>query len=219
MENVNNSYSNIRLKAVSSVFSCDRSLDYLKNKGIDTVGKLFERDCSVLALADSNMHEDIMVAIRLLKCKYLGIDPYMELYEDDTMSEIVDKLRFSNATAKALRMLVSPREFFSMIRSDNHVDLMDLPLTNACKSEIVFKASIVLNYYDKKNKKEEKNTVTLPSLDDIENGDLKEFYSELLELSKQAKEMDSKIEHLIDKALEKLINQGALKEEPFEKRK
>ena len=79
---VNEDYNNIRLDSIPYLLN-ERGLKILNNMGINTVGELFavsdNKDFDETLLNESiSSYQEIFGVIRLLKCKYLGIDPLFD---------------------------------------------------------------------------------------------------------------------------------------------
>lgn len=198
-------YKNIELSSLDYLFS-NASTRVLCAWNIITIGDLFEKYEDIYRFTGGT-YNNISVAYRLLKCKYLGIDPEIEINDTDDISDISKKMAFSNrATNLLLRSKITTIELIKIIMEDDEViaskELMCKIRNCGQKTagEIFSKMSIVLDYYNN-TKKENKDVA-----------DDKSLYYEMVELSKQVKALDKKIDDMLDRMLENMVDQESFEE-------
>ena len=86
---------------------------------------------------------------------------------------------------------------------------------NLMAREIIFKISIVSNYYNKNS-----IVVSDKKLVDLDAEELKKEYSEALELNKQIGDIGTRLDNTLDVMLDIMISQGILPDgKPYEKNK
>lgn len=212
-------YSDRLLGDEKGLFSYEGSYKYLWGIGIITIGDLLNNKERVFGrlLADRRLISDIKIAIKLLECKYLDIDPGIRIKEDCTIVDFVDELGLNSSIFYALVKAgekASPKMIMNIINENNEEDARAklLCLRNLGENrvnEIYYKASIVLNY--DKNKGKDKN----PS----QNEELLTEYFKLLEKSKEVKALDAEIDSKLDRLLDKMAKEGILTEENISKHK
>ena len=219
-ENID-SYTNRLLKREKGLLSCVRSYWYLHTFGVSTIGDLLNNKRRVFGqfLADKRIRKDISIAVKLLECKYLGIDPEIEITEEDSMETISDKLGFGTATKTALvdsthgnhsAVILTPESFINIIKNSSEMEAREKLLSvkklgKTRVDEIYYKSSIVLNY--------DKDSVK----DLTPEEDLVAKYFKLLNESKRVKELDAQIDSELDSLLDKLASEGLLTEENISK--
>ena len=222
MERVNNNYKNIKLNSLWGIIE-NSSFRYLKDHGIKTVGKFLNSGNMIASMGsgDVRLKKDLLIAYKLLSCKYLDIDPEMEIKDDDTMLGLARKLGFRTKTYKAfVASGLSPKELINIVMNNYEEDaynklleIKDIGKTMAY--EVIFKISIVENYYGKKNK-----TISDNKSNDVNNDDLLVKYFEMLEESKRIKKLDAKLDNELDSMLGDLISRGiSLDDKPSIKHK
>lgn len=222
MERVNNNYKNIKLNSLWGIID-NSSFRYLTNHGIKTVGKFLNSGNMIASMGsgDVRLKKDLLIAYKLLSCKYLDIDPEMEIKDDDTMLGLARKLGFRTKTYKAfVASGLSPKELINIVMNNYEEDaynklleIKDIGKTMAY--EVIFKITIVENYYGKKNK-----TISDNKSSDVNNDDLLVKYFEKLEESKRIKELDAKLDNELDSMLGDLISRGiSLDDKPSIKHK
>ena len=219
METVNNNYRDIDLEVLWGIIE-NSSYRYLKNYGIKTVGEFLDSENMIasIRISDSYKQNDLLSAYKLLRCKYLNIDPEMEIKDDDTMVDVGRKLGFRSKTYKAfIASGISPKELISIVMNNYKTDAYNklLEIKNVGKAmayEVIFKITIVKNYYDKMNKSTSEN-----KSDDVDNEDLVTMYFTKLEESKRIKALDAKIDGELDSMLDEMASKGLLTEEIISK--
>lgn len=222
MERVNNNYKNIKLNSLWGIIE-NSSFRYLTNHGIKTVGKFLNSGNMIASMGsgDVRLKKDLLIAYKLLSCKYLDIDPEMEIKDDDTMLGLARKLGFRTKTYKAfVASGLSPKELINIVMNNYEEDaynklleIKDIGKTMAY--EVIFKITIVENYYGKKNKAISDNKSS-----DVNNDDLLVKYFEMLEESKRIKKLDAKLDNELDSMLGDLISRGiSLDDKPSIKHK
>lgn len=202
MENriIDKNYKNIKLESLKGLFAYqEKTLSFLKDNGVVTVEDiLLEKHKNIPEDKYSSFGEetstlikhDIDIAEKLLECKYLGIDPSMNINMYDNIYEVGDVLGFSSRTTNCLGRELSYQEFIDIIKLDRTTAFDKLAkcrnLGKHALEEILFKTPIVLKYYNSIEK--EKNV----SIDES-------MYLEFLELSKQVKALDKRIDSILEK--------------------
>ena len=219
METVNNNYRDIDLEVLWGIIE-NSSFRYLEDHGIKTVGEFLDSENMIasIRIRDSYKQNDLLSAYKLLRCKYLNIDPEMEIKDDDTMVDVGRKLGFRSKTYKAfIASGISPKELISIVMNNYTTDaynkLIEIKdVGKAMAYEVIFKITIVKNYYDKKNKSTSGN-----KSDDVDNEDLVIMYFKKLEESKRIKELDAKLDSELDSMLDEMVSKGLLTEEIMSK--
>jgi hypothetical protein len=219
MERVNNNYKNIKLNSLWGVID-NSSFRYLTDHGIKTVGKFLNSGNMIASIGsgDVRLKKDLLIAYKLLSCKYLDIDPEMEIKDDDTMLSLARKLGFRTKTYKAfVASGLSPKELISIVMNNYEEDAYNklLEIKDVGKTmayEVIFKITIVENYYGKKNK-----TISDNKSNDVNNDDLLVKYFEMLEESKRIKELDAKLDDMLESMLSEMASKGLLTDEVISK--
>lgn len=162
---INTNCSEIKLESLSGLLT-DGSLKLLSKNNISTVEDLLNisdnNDLYNMLLNNSNTTcREILGAIRLLKCKYMGIDPMIII--TDTKDDFKDmkvfgkEIGFSMRTENILcRAGISPKKLYELMHDPNKEAKL-YRLRNAgdlVVQEIIFKMSIITDFYDEKEKKE-----------------------------------------------------------------
>ena len=207
--NLDPKYSNIKLESLSGLLTV-ASLKLLLQNNIITVGDLLKvSDNSALYGMILNnpksVYKEIRGAIRLLKCKFMNIDPLIEFV--DTGNERADIREFGNEigfSTKAENVLsrggISPKRLFEIMHNPNEQSSL-YRIRNAGEAivqEIIYKTTIVTDFYDKKEKKQETATEdeTIVSL----NEELAQIRAEIQRLNARTDEILAKIqEKMLDK--------------------
>ncbi len=203
-------YSNIKLSSLTGLFCNSNALEFLKGYEIITVGDLLEKsvkeDFYNALKANKNTYRDIVNAIKLLKCKYLDVDPLVRIDEDDSILDFGNEIGLSTKAIYALaRKQVTIEELINMIK--NGTTKTELAgaynLGEKGINEIVFKTSIVVDYY---STHENSNFTIKTPTEEMKSEDEKMYY-ELLEMRKQANDLVSKMDTMLDKLLERMGSQ------------
>ena len=160
---------NTRLESLEGLFTAS-TLKLLSEYNIFTVRDLLSisnnSDFYLEILNNpKEAYREIRGAIRLLKCKYMNIDPMMYPTESENLYSDIDdfceEVGFSSRIPYILRRSgISPKKLCEMIKSPNALDQI-YKLRNVGKvvaQELVFKITILVNYYDSKKKNEEAAT-------------------------------------------------------------
>ena len=215
-------YRDIDIKVLFGIIYND-SFRYLKRQGITTVGEFLDAGNVIASMhkSDIRMQKDILTAYKLLRCKYLNIDPGMEIKDNDTMANVGHKLGFRNKTYKAfLASGLSPKKLKSIVMNNDEIDACKELLKienvgNLMAREIIFKISIVSNYYNKNN-----IVVSDKKLVDLDAEELKKEYFEALELNKRIGDIGTRLDNTLDVMLDMMISQGILPDgKSYEKNK
>ena len=209
---IDKNIASIKLESLKGLFAYGReTLKFLSNNGVTTVEDfLLEKYKDIPEDIFSSLGEetrklikhDISIAERLLECKYLGIDPHMNIEMYDSFDEVADVLGFSKRTTFLLRKQISYEQFMNIVKEDRNVYVQDLILAfkgigNEAIDEIFFKTSVVLKYYNDSSKKE-----------NISASNDESMYLELVELSKQVKELDKRIDIMLEKMSNKTSSEN-----------
>lgn len=204
-------YSNIKLSSLTGLFCNSNALDFLKGYEIITVGDLLEKsvkeDFYKALKANKNTYRDVVNAIKLLKCKYLDVDPLIRIDEDDSILDFGNEIGLSTKAIYALaRKQVTIKELINMIKKGTTKTELAGAYNLGEKgiSEIVFKTSIVVDYY---STHENSNFTIKTPTEEMKSEDEKMYY-ELLEMRKQANDLVSKMDTMLDKLLERMVGQG-----------
>lgn len=207
MENkiINKNFANIRLESLRGFFAYGgETLKFLNDNGVITVEDFLlekykdipeNKYSSFSEKAKAFFKRDIGIAKKMLECKYLGIDPNMNIEMYDSISEVADALGFSDRTTHILKRHITYQEFMDILKLPKNDAFKKLALIGAgvhTSNEIYFKTEMILKYYN--NAKKENVNVS----------DDKSMYFELVELSKQVKELDKKIDSMLDRMLENM---------------
>lgn len=154
---VNEDYNNIRLDSIPYLLN-ERGLKILNNMGINTVGELFavsdNKDFDETLLNESiSSYQEIFGVIRLLKCKYLGIDPLFDFDSFDN-NHVLVKYGFSiKAYNKLARGGITPKRLFEIVTDKCGIQelLRIRNIGDSLAREIMYKGAILADFYDKKN--------------------------------------------------------------------
>lgn len=206
-------YSNIKLSSLTGLFCNSNALECLKNYGILTVGDLLQiagdEDFYETLKTNKNTYKDVMTAVRLLKCKYLDIDPLVTIEDGDSILEFGAKIGLSTKAIYALaRKHVTIEQLISIIKNDSAKEELAGAHNLGQKgiNEIVFKTSIVVEYYSK----HENSDFTIKIPNEEKKSEEEELYFELLKIRNQANDLVSNIDNILDKLVEKMYGQGPL---------
>ncbi len=163
---ISSDYSDIKLESLSGLFT-SASLNLLLQYDVSTVGGLLKvsdnSDFYGMLLNNSKaVYKEISGAIKLLRCKYMDIDPLIEFIDTgDKYSDMKDfskEIGFSTRAKNALlRGGISPKRLLEIMHNPSEQASL-YRLKNAGETavqEIIEKASIVVNFYDKKEEKKE----------------------------------------------------------------
>lgn len=220
---VENGYESISLFSIKEIFY-NESLRWLRDNNINTIGELMNAGYifSGILIGDGRMYHNILVAYKLLRCKYLGLDPKMKIVDDYKIEDIEFCLSFKDSTIMALsRNQITAEELKSIIINNDEIsaynELSKMKKIGAVSAkEIVFKMSIVLDYYGKKEYIA--SQVESGAIDNC--GVNPTFYHRMLEIGKKIDELKSEYNSLLDEMLEQMVSQETLETgKPYEKRR
>ena len=215
MTNTNELYRK-PIEEEKGLFSFYRVYRFLWGRGIYTVGELLDNKERIfnngVLSADERVGKEITLAIKLLECKYLGIDPKIEITSEDSMETIGDKLEFSTKTKTAFvdsvyrnnrRCRLTPEAFINIIKNSSEIDArgklsMIKGFGEVRINEVYYRSSIVINY-DKNN-----------DLASSYGEELTREYFDLLAISKDVKKLDSEIDSRLDAILDIMATEGLL---------
>jgi len=151
-DNTSQDYNNIRLESITGLLR-ERTLNTLIQNGIITVGNLFEsyENNNILSFisADGSFYNEITSVVKLLKCKYLGVDPKIN-FNNGNNRDFFYSLGFTNPVCNSLiRAGYNRTNFFDLLNTpDFEKKLVNVRyLGKRDVKEIVYKTSIILNYY------------------------------------------------------------------------
>lgn len=196
-----------------SIFFSPPSLEQITKLGITNLRELFVQSKTIEFIdyfKQSEVFNELINTIGLLRCKYLNEKPLIAINEEKFNGK--DEYNFYKRFGLSKRCVTalsrknfcnSSKEFFLKMQSHNiENELMKTRnLGEKGKNEIIAKASIVINYYQSNGK-----NIINSEKDFDNNEDLKELYNELVELRQASKEIDEKIDIVLAKIQEKLLN-------------
>ena len=160
MTNNNNvNLKSLRLDAEKGLMS-QRLLKVLENLGITTVGDLLEQtknfdEFSKKLPNGQSIRKDMSNIIKLLKCKYLNEDPKINFKITERLP-FYEQFGFSKQVISCLCRSrdFNPDKFIELLYSDSNKLRNITRLGEAGYGEILYKMSIILNYYKSKYKSE-----------------------------------------------------------------
>ena len=206
---INSDYSNFRLESLSGLLT-NVSLKALTEHNISTVGDLLNISdksslYNMLLNNPKGTYNEICGAIKLLKCKYMGIDPMINFTDtEDAREDMRDfgkEIGFSTRAVNVLRRAkISPKQLYELMHEPNRESIL-YNIRNSGNSivqEIIFKTTIVTDFYDKKKAKEE--TATEDETIEGLNEELTQIRAEIQRLNARTDEILAKIQ---EKMLEK----------------
>lgn len=203
MENLNSSVepqvelninaANIPLASLPPLFSFNSSLlSFLSMNNIKTIGDLSIKyqNNELFNLLGKNKFSgyyfDILSTIKLLRCKYLNIDPLVDFNPDKPIRETLDDFGLSRRTKSVIMQSFNNSQMFLDILKDKEMvsKLSSIPEMNYYMlEEIIFKISIIINYY--KNKKKAKENLTDDEMIALLNDELIQTQNELNNINNQ----------------------------------
>lgn len=203
--NVNEDFINMRLNTIPTLFM-NGTLAYLEERDIYTIGDLLNKtqnkEFNSEVLKDSVVfYKEITTALKLLKCKYLNIDPLVDLTinENTTMDDVCEMFGFdARVTSSVKRKGYTPKEFFDLLKDDE----MEFKLRTIRNlgtlgiEQIMFKTSIILNYYE--NKKNNEKNMT-------EDETIESLTKELLQTKEEIQRLNSRVDEILLKIQEKTL--------------
>ncbi len=152
--------SNIKLESINGLLT-DDALKELMKKNIVTVGDLLkmpenEEYYNLLLNKKTTTYMEIRGVIRLLKCKYMDIDPMIDFESDADLYELSKEFGLSRRSANCLvRSGYTTKEFLELMHDEARETKLSR-IRNAgsvVAQEILTKGSIVIDFYDKKKEK------------------------------------------------------------------
>lgn len=205
---------NISINNLSSFFSSP-SLEQITKLGITNLGELFVQSKTIEFIdyfKQLEVFNEVINTISLLRCKYLNEKPLININEEKFNGN--DEYNFYKLFGLSKRCVTalsrknfcnSSKEFFLKMQSHNIEDelIKARNLGERGKNEIIAKASIVINYYQSNTK-----NVINSEKDFNNNEDVNALYKELEELRQASKEIDAKIDIVLAKIQEKLLNKA-----------
>ena len=208
-------------------FFTSNTLAILQNNGIITIGDLFVRSSKPnfidsLGKINKNITNEILGAIKLLRCKYLDEDPLIE--EDDSldMETIRYKFGFSIRVWNALiRYGFNWKEnlkFFETMRNQEERDYVLRRIRNMGPvgiEEVINKTQIVFDYHDRHKAKETEssdvekhhehsNTETASHTGET----LESLNEELLRLREEMQRLTARTDEILSKIQQKMMEQS-----------
>lgn len=164
----------------------------------------------LLKLTGKSFYEEITGTYRVLRCKYLNEDPFIDIYDDEKNSvEIFPKLGLSVRSARALKRSYAGRIWgysggskedwsvkrFFEVMGDPHIDKKLMNIRNlgiVSIQEILHKVQIVLEYYDTLEKDEPLVSNSEKQIDTLES-----LRTELYSLIEERNQIDQKIHRIL----------------------
>lgn len=203
-------YYSINIESLKGLFSTSL-MNFLNDNKILTIGSLLEISCNndfwnTLLDKDKILYYELLSVIKLLKCKYLGIDPNINISDDDNKNddiiEFFDKIGYSSRTRNCLsKALFTTKDIYIIMHSPNRERKFGR-IRNAgvgVVNEIMIKTSIVIDFYDEKRKKE-------INLNEDETIDA--LNQELIQIREEIQRLNNRTDEIISKIQEKMLVQG-----------
>lgn len=193
---VDSDYGNIRLESLSGLLT-NNSLNFLSQYNIVTVGDILKvSDNSALyniILNDTKeVYKQIRGAIRLLKCKFMNIDPLIEFIDTEDIKTFCNEIGFSTRTTNVLiRNGITPMDLYEIMHNPTEQASL-YRIKNSGDStvqEIIFKTTILTDFYDKK----EKTTTEDETIEALER-ELDQVRAEIQRLNTRTDEILAKIQ-------------------------
>ena len=163
MTNNNVNLKSLRLDAEKGLMS-QSLLKVLENLGITTVGDLLEQtknfdEFSKRLPNGQSIRREMKNILMLLKCKYLNEDPKINFKITERLP-FYEQFGFSRQVISCLCRSrdFNPDKFIEMLYSDSNKLRNITRLGEAGYGEILYKMSIILNYYKSKYKRETAQT-------------------------------------------------------------
>ncbi len=214
--NIDSNSANIKLESLSGLLT-GTALKLLSQNNIVTVGDLLTAsDNSVLydmILNDIKaVYIEIRGAIRLLKCKFMNIDPLIEFvdtgHQSDDMRQFSREIGFSTRTKNVLCLRgISPKRLYEIMHNANEQSSL-YRMRNAGEGvvqEIIMKTTILTDFYDAKDKKQETAT---------EDETIETLTEELAQVRAEIQRLNARADEILAKIQVKMLEQnkgGALK--------
>ena len=199
----NEEYLDIKLNSLSGLLSQSALSLLLSAFNIITVGDLLkkseDRDFYLSLLNEKSVYKEIEVAIKLLKCKYLDVDPYIEFDSEKSIEELSDDFAFSTRVFNCLRRGgFTAKTFFDLMYDDQIEQKLSRIRNLGAKGlqEILLKTSIVFEYYDRHKKKEENSK---------EDETLESLKEELAQVRAEIERLNARIDEILAKIQEKTL--------------
>jgi len=212
-------FNNIILTNINGIFD-EFTIKTLNNYGIKTLDDLFQQSTKpgfiniFSSTKSKKIHNQLIPAIRLLRCKYLNEDPLIPLNTDND-SEFLESFGFSvraynclkragigNGNSKYAKENLESKEYhlLEIIKSNTCVQRLSkiINIGENTLLEIITKATIASDYYSKK-KQETK---------DYQTDDLQELFIELQRLIEESKKISEQINIVQEKIQEKTLGKG-----------
>lgn len=198
-----------------TVFFSTSILKQLTNYGITNLEQLFAFAMTPDFVTYFNrcaIWDEVSNTIRLLRCKYLHEDPLIDINDEQIESEELYKfLGFSTRSTHCLQRIdfcKNAKEFFEKMR--NPLERVKLNrvrnLGENSLREILEKSNIVIHYYENLKEREERPK----NLEKVELDDntLESLNTELKRLQEERKRVDNRIDIVIAKIQEKILEQS-----------
>lgn len=200
--NFSSGYPGIKIETLGGLLS-ETNISFLKKHGVMTIEDLLQksqnRDLYKMIL-DENVsgYKEIDVAIKLIKCKYLDVDPMIEFDPEKTMEETAVDFGFSTRVKKCLMKKIYTQKEFLDILGDKHKEEKLLDIKNMGEKgvkEVIVKSSIILDYYDRHKNIDERKA---------KEEELKTLYEELDQVQAEIRRIEERSDELLFKLQEKL---------------
>lgn len=194
-------YKDISIMSLSMYFSI-AVINALAKMNIITLEDLFTASTKeefISLCYKSKFRNEILGTTKILKCKYLNIDP--EININDEEQPFVSYVRMLGFSTRAINVLKGSglsdctfKEFMTRMNEED-IDQYLSCLRNMgdnTKAEILLKVRIITDYYSNKKDENDLKQDTETNSSDLNN--IKKLYEELRQLIDERKILDSKIE-------------------------
>ena len=202
---INADYMNLRLNTFPTLFS-NTTIEFFQENGVFTFGDLLNKNQdkefnSEVLKASVLYYKEMTIGLKILKCKYLNIDPLVDLSYDNetTMDDISERFGFDSRITNALRRKgYTPQTFFELLKEEDaeHKLKMIRNMGATSVEQILYKTSVIMNYYE--NKEEQEQIMT-------EDETIEELTKELEETRTEIQRLNSRIDEILLKIQEKTL--------------
>lgn len=204
---------NINIEELNNIFTA-KHIEILLSKNITTLEKLFSTyDTGFLGVIigeNSFYRNEIINTTKILKCKYLNVDPMIDEKSEEHVYYLMGNIGISNSKSNCFRRMdsCSIDDFFKLVRSGHAIkELRKLRgLGEKTINEIINRVEIIVEYHDKCNNNDfEEPKVELDDNDSnvVSSKDYLVYLNdELNSLIEQRDSLNEKIEVLLAKIQE-----------------
>ena len=193
-------YSQLGTKYFDCLFS-SHTINVMRMHGIFSLGGLISESrkpstMSSIMNSSKTVYNEILVALKYLNCLYLGYNPNITFDENKPIKETLEEFGFTKKARSIIENKCSTtKAFYDLIKSDNIAKELIDPENVDKKSirEIIYKVSIVLNYYE-----------NIQNREDIvaENEEIKLYNEELEKINIETNMLKQRISDLDERAEE-----------------